>query len=389
MRLFKRARASHALSLLLCVVLLGAMAVPALAANDGRSGRGAAPAQADKDQGEDEAKAQAKDKGKDKDKDKEAKPPSHARSQSAGSARSDNASSQGQSASAAKSGNGAARSQQAKARQQDKAQAKAQRTADKRDKREKAADESKATAEGEHSPAGNKGSMKVRPVGTSAHPPRNYAHLPCTVQVDFYGSPHSGATLTAVSHAPTAPTGQTLLSATMTFSQSSANPRGNELVGTTTLDFTSAVSGLTRHAQQGYHVKLTAEQDGPQGGNVKHKVFWIDCPPPAAEGAAAATGEADVAQEPATVTQDDTAAADAEVQTAAGVMGLSGSIDRASVAGGAVAPAEGRVLGATGATVPRSSRALAATGLGVLALALLGLVGLGGGAGMLRRFRRR
>jgi hypothetical protein len=57
--------------------------------------------------------------------------------------------------------------------------------------------------------------------------------------------------------------------------------------------------------------------------------------------------------------------------------------------GEAVAAVGGRALGASGAVGGRDTRVLAATGLGVLALALLGLIGLGGGAGMLRRFRKR
>jgi hypothetical protein len=274
MRLFQRARASYALSLILCAVLLSAMAVPAFAGNDGA--RADRASQAEQAQAKDDNDAKAKKAKKAKRAQAAAQSSSSSESSSKASSRgqsaakSSNASSQGQRASAAKSSNASSASK-----------GKASAKADKPAKAEQR-DAGEAKAAGENSPAGNKGSMKVRPVGTAVHPPRNYAHLPCVVQVDFYGSPHSGATLTAVSHAPTAPTGQSLLTRTMTFSQSSPNPRGNELVGTTTLDFTSVVSGLSYHEQQGYHVKLTAAQDGPQGGDVKHKVFWIDCGAPAA-----------------------------------------------------------------------------------------------------------
>lgn len=379
MRLLQRARASYALSLVLCAVLLGAMAVPAMAAGDARSER-ASQAQDNKAKGK--AKAQEKKDAERGEASAESSSASSSKSSSEGksssAAKSSNASSQGQSASAAKSGNGSAKSGGS-------ASAAAQASG-KGDKPAKAEKQGEAKA-GENSPAGNKGSMKVRPVGTAAHPPRNYAHLPCVVQVDFYGSPHAGATLTAVSHAPTAPTGQTLLTQTMSFSQPSPNPRGNELVGTTTLDFTSVVSGLTYHEQQGYHVKLTAVQDGPQGGDVKHKVFWIDCAAPAAED----TAEEQVGTEDAAVL-----GSEVEVETenaTAEVQGVSDAVDT-EVAGvtverGEAVAAEGRVLGASGAVAPRNNaRVLAATGLGVLALTLLGLVGLGGGAGMLRRFRK-
>jgi hypothetical protein len=376
MCLFKRARASHALSLVLCAVLLGAMAVPAFAAKgDDRSDRAAAAGE--------NGKAKGNDKNKDEHK---ATARSQGRSQAA---KSSNASSKGQSSSAAKSSNASTRRQSAKS----------DKPSNGSSGESAAAAENQDRASGENSPAGNKGSMKVRPVGTPAHPPRNYAHLPCIVQVDFYGSPHSGATLTAVSHAPTAPAGQTLLTTTMTFDQSSPNPRGNELVGTTTLDFTSVVDGLSYHEQQGYHVKLTAVQDGPQGGDVKHKVFWIDCGAPAADesGEASAESGADAAEDIDTAdaavlgseVKVDGAAADGEV------MGLAGSAEDTEVAGvmvvrdEAVAGVDGQVLAQSGEDGVRGARVLAATGIGVLALALLGLVGLGGGAGMLRRFRTR
>jgi hypothetical protein len=249
--------------------------------------------------------------------------------------------------------------------------------------------------------------MKVRPVGTPAHPPRNYAHLPCIVQVDFFGSPHEGATLTAVSQAPTAPSGQTLLTTTMTFDQSSANPRGNELVGTTTLDFSGAVDGLSHHPQQGYHVKLTAVQDGPQGGDVKHKVFWIDCPAPSAAESSAAESSATTQDDDATESALQTGArdqAEAEVEDEGAaaavegeVMGISGSRDDTEVAGvfverdTAAASADRGFLGSSGvvAGLAGLGGALAQTGLGAVGLAALGLVGLGTGAGMLRRYRRR
>ena len=376
MRLPQRARSTYALSLILCAVLLGALAVPAMAANGTSRADGAAS----------QSQAEAR-----KEQAKEKKEAARARRAEAAksSSESSSASSQGQSSSAAKSSNASAKGQSASGAKSDNASSKTNgsaATAAKAEKSAKAEKPAKAEAQdeakaGENSPAGNKGSLKVRPVGTAAQPPRNYAHLPCVVQVDFYGSPHSGATLTAVSQAPTSPTGQTLLTKTMSFSQSSPNPRGNELVGTTTLDFTSVVSGLTYHEQQGYHVKLTAVQDGPQGGDVKHEVFWIDCVPPAPTAdESAAVAESQVEVEPEN--------AKAEVQ------GVSDSVDtqvagKTVERGEAVAAAEGRVLGTSGAVAPRNNaKVLAATGMGVLALTLLGLAGLGGGAGILRRFRK-
>ncbi|HVM20991.1 MAG TPA: hypothetical protein VM307_13615 [Egibacteraceae bacterium] len=247
--------------------------------------------------------------------------------------------------------------------------------------------------DGDHAPAGNKGSMKVRPLGTAPHPPRNYAHLPCVVQVDFYGSPHSGATLTARSHAPTSPTGETLLTETVDFASSSAIPAGNELVGTVTLDFTDVVSGLTYHAQQGYHVKLTAVQDGPQGADVKHKVFWIDCPPAEAGVTEGTAGESEGTQ------GDDVSTAPtgdrAEVGTGdddaavASVKGIAAT--RVLADGSPRAVTTARTIGAADDTVgvAGQDRSLAATGLGTLSLLLAALAAVGAGTEMVRRTRRR
>jgi hypothetical protein len=362
------------------------MAVPAVAGTDkGRSQRS--------------AHAVSDSKAKDSNKSKKAKKADKAEGESSArraTSSSATSSGQGRSASTAKSSNRSSRAKAAKTTDDSRA-AKAGNpsAAEQRESGE-------AKTAGENSPAGNKGSMKVRPVGTPAQPPRNYAHLPCVVQVDFYGSPHAGATLTAVSHAPTAPTGRTLLTEAMTFDQSSPNPRGNELVGTTTLDFTSVVDGLSYHEQQGYHVKLTAVQDGPRGGDVKHKVFWIDCGAPAAA-EDAVDGDAEVSAsgpggEEIDMVGSTVMGSQVEVEGASAdgeVVGLSGGAEDTEVAGVMVVRDEeiagvgGRLLGQAGDEGVRGARVLAATGIGLLALALLGLVGLGGGAGMLRRFRKR
>jgi hypothetical protein len=248
----------------------------------------------------------------------------------------------------------------------------------------------KADSSEEHVPAGNKGSMKVRPVGTPAAPPRNYAHLPCVVQVDFYGVPHSSATVTAVSHAPTGPTGQTLLTQTLTFSQSSPNPPGNELVGSTTLDFTGVLDGLTYHAQQGYHVKLTAEIDGPQGANVKHKVFWIDCAAPAVAPAPQVQepvieGETPVEHDGAEAVEDAKPTPVAPAAVDGAVLGVHGE----RVVGAPAATADAAIAPADGSLAARVTRSvLAATGIPAGVLALMALVVLAGGVVVLRRTRR-
>jgi hypothetical protein len=42
-----------------------------------------------------------------------------------------------------------------------------------------------------------------------------------------------------------------------------------------TYDLTTVLQGFEPHPQQGWHVKLTVNNDGSQGADVKHKVFWV------------------------------------------------------------------------------------------------------------------
>lgn len=37
------------------------------------------------------------------------------------------------------------------------------------------------------------------------------------------------------------------------------------------------IRGADPQPNQGYHVKLAVNADGPRGSNVKHKVFWVEC----------------------------------------------------------------------------------------------------------------
>jgi hypothetical protein len=47
--------------------------------------------------------------------------------------------------------------------------------------------------------------------------------------------------------------------------------------------YTLDLTGFEPHPQQGWHVKLTVNNDGSQGADVNHKVFWVtgcETPPP-------------------------------------------------------------------------------------------------------------
>ena len=50
-----------------------------------------------------------------------------------------------------------------------------------------------------------------------------------------------------------------------------------------TYDLSTRSQAFEPHPQQGWHVKLTVNNDGSQGSDVKHKVFWVtgcEIPPP-------------------------------------------------------------------------------------------------------------
>jgi LPXTG-motif cell wall-anchored protein len=48
-----------------------------------------------------------------------------------------------------------------------------------------------------------------------------------------------------------------------------------------TYDLTALLQAFEPHPQQGWHVKLTVNNEGSQGADVKHKVFWVGpCAPP-------------------------------------------------------------------------------------------------------------
>jgi hypothetical protein len=42
-----------------------------------------------------------------------------------------------------------------------------------------------------------------------------------------------------------------------------------------TYDLSALLAGFEQHPQQGWHVKLTVNNDGAQGADVKHKVGWV------------------------------------------------------------------------------------------------------------------
>jgi hypothetical protein len=125
-------------------------------------------------------------------------------------------------------------------------------------------------------PPGNNGTIKIDGLAFDDHP-NNEPHPGCKFQVDFYGYDQGNyfANLTFRAHPPTG-SGQVLATDRLFIGGDPAGG-GTDLdgSGTYTLDFT----GFEAHPQQGYHVKLTINAQGSQGADVKHKVFWVECPP--------------------------------------------------------------------------------------------------------------
>ncbi|HET6811840.1 MAG TPA: hypothetical protein VFH50_12595 [Acidimicrobiales bacterium] len=134
-------------------------------------------------------------------------------------------------------------------------------------------------------PAGNNGTVKVN---DEASPNQdNDAHVGCNFSVSFYGYDTGNQTgqLSFAGQAPTRGSGSVTLSASWTTADRTG---GNQLDRTVPVSF-SQLAGIFKGvapAHRGYHVKLTATVSGSQGSDVKHKVFWIDCPPaPTSSGA--------------------------------------------------------------------------------------------------------
>jgi LPXTG-motif cell wall-anchored protein len=129
-------------------------------------------------------------------------------------------------------------------------------------------------------PPGNNGTVKIDDVPFDTHP-NNEPHVGCTFQVDFYG--YDAGDLEAVvtfeavppTAGPDGSPGTLLLQDTVDIGEDAAGG-GTDLDAEEAYDLTAALAGITPHAQQGWHVRLTVEAEGSQGADEKHKVFWVN-----------------------------------------------------------------------------------------------------------------
>jgi hypothetical protein len=209
----------------------------------------------------------------------------------------------------------------------------------------------------------NSGSIKIARIGDDTHTD-NDPHPGCTFRVDFYGFQAGTYTLTIRTISPT---GDALL---VTDSVTLAtDARGNEFQTSRTYDVSAGLTGAP-HAQQGYHLRVDVKRTDTNGEGSKTKVFWLDCAPAGDEVAGPGTGD-----ETSTSAEDRDrkvlSAGTGDDTAVLGVMEMAGDREVAASDGESSRP---RVLGA-----------LARTGYSILALLLLALATIGGGAVLLGR----
>jgi LPXTG-motif cell wall-anchored protein len=125
-------------------------------------------------------------------------------------------------------------------------------------------------------PPGNNGTVKIDDVAFDDHP-NNEPHVGCIFQVDWYGF-DKGDLFSHVTFEVHPPTGNEVILTDKVFIGEDDNSGGGSEAGldaSATYDLSTVLQGFAPHPQQGWHVKLTVNNDGSQGADVKHKVFWV------------------------------------------------------------------------------------------------------------------
>jgi LPXTG-motif cell wall-anchored protein len=126
-------------------------------------------------------------------------------------------------------------------------------------------------------PPGNNGTVKVDGIEFDDHPD-NEPHVGCIFQIDWYGF-DEGDLFSDVTFEVHPPTGkpEVILTDEVFIGEDDNSGGGSEagLDASETYDLTDLLQGFDPHPQQGWHVKLTVNNDGSQGADVKHKVFWV------------------------------------------------------------------------------------------------------------------
>lgn len=128
---------------------------------------------------------------------------------------------------------------------------------------------------------GNSGTIKIATVGSPTSNEDNEPHVAaCVFRADYYGFRAATYNVTITGVAPTG--GGQLTTDTVVISESA---NGNTYQTSKTYDLTGALSSITPHEQQGYHIRYDAKRAGSPGQGSKTKVFWLDCSPTTTGGA--------------------------------------------------------------------------------------------------------
>jgi LPXTG-motif cell wall-anchored protein len=126
-------------------------------------------------------------------------------------------------------------------------------------------------------PPGNNGTVKIDNEPFDDHPD-NEPHVGCIFQVDWYGF-DEGELFSDVTFEVHPPTGkpEVILTDEVFIGGDDNSGGGSEagLDASETYDLTTLLQAFEPHPNQGWHVKLTVNNDGSQGADVKHKVFWV------------------------------------------------------------------------------------------------------------------
>jgi hypothetical protein len=254
-------------------------------------------------------------------------------------------------------------------------------------------------------PAGNNGTIKIQPYGgISGH--SNSPHPGCDFRLQLFNfDDDQTGTITFAGQAPTkgAVTKQPL-AGTQNLSTDAAG--GGQDVDAF-FDVRGASLGLTgTPAKQGFHIKVYVDADNAPGG-AKQKVFWLDCPAPAAAtttgtagGGSSKTSSSSTSQSVVSSSTSTGVASGAatgstvpgSATTATTATGATGGVTSQSATSNETAFTGGSAAAATRAparaTQERGS-ALPFTGVPLLALVGIALATLAAGALAIRAGRRR
>jgi hypothetical protein len=132
------------------------------------------------------------------------------------------------------------------------------------------------SADGEHNPPGNNGTVKVHQLAGDTSP-HNVPHVTCDFYLTFFGFDTDQTA--DISLAGQAPTGKDVALWSLDDATISTDDAGGGKDVDQEFHVTAADLGLDRlgapHPKQGFHIKLSVAVNEAPGGE-KHKVFWVE-----------------------------------------------------------------------------------------------------------------